>query len=224
MKMSIVMVRPQHPENIGAVARVMANFGLKDLILVQGEMGDESYKLARHASRILDRAKKAKSLESLKHDLVVGTTARRADQYNLRRSYLTPEEFAKIMGNRKGSLAIVLGPEDDGLNREELEQCDMIVSIPSDSIYPALNVSHAAAVILYELTKKNLTDNERLAKKEELRVLYKESDKFIESLDVRRKHVFKLLMRRIFGRGLTSREARGIIGLLKKVSRAAGKK
>ena len=81
-----------------------------------------------------------------------------------------------------------------------------------------MNVSHAAAVILYELTKMNLTDNERLVKKEKLRVLYKESDRFVEALDVRREHIFKLLMRRIFGRGLTSREASGVIGLLKKAS------
>ena len=223
MKPSVAMVRPKHPENIGAVARVMANFGVEELILVQGGVGAESYKLARKADRILDNAKNIESLEYLKHDLIVGTTARRADQYNIRRSYLTPKEFAKIVGDKKGKMAIVLGPEDDGLSREELEQCDVIVSIPSDSGYPTLNISHAAAVILYELSKGKFEEGERAAKREELDVLYNESDKFIEALDVRRKHVFKLLLRRVFGRGLTSREAHGVIGLLKKARRMVSK-
>ena len=34
--MKIILVEPQHPGNVGAVARVMANFGIDDLALVNG--------------------------------------------------------------------------------------------------------------------------------------------------------------------------------------------
>lgn len=40
MSLRFILVRPRNPDNIGAAARAMANFGLKDLVLVNAFESD----------------------------------------------------------------------------------------------------------------------------------------------------------------------------------------
>ena len=64
---SIILVRPQLPENIGMVARTMNNFGLKDLILVSPRdnwLNTKSINAAKKADNIIKNIKVYNNLES----------------------------------------------------------------------------------------------------------------------------------------------------------------
>jgi TrmH family RNA methyltransferase len=154
-RISIVLVEPKVAGNIGAVARAMLNFDLDDLVLVRPcERGQESFKRAMHADKVLDMAKVFSGLdEALKGcDYIVGTSdeTTQLDRKHLRKA-VTPRELVEHLKKVPGKVAIMFGREDFGLFNSELEKCDMFVSIPNSEKYPTMNLSHAVAVILYEL-------------------------------------------------------------------------
>jgi TrmH family RNA methyltransferase len=216
MNVEVVMVRPIHPGNIGSMCRVMKNFGLNNLTLIKTEPNLESRKMAMHAKDILNNCKKLSDFRKIKADLLVGTTAVKVNEYNLRRNHITPEKLAELVSKRKGKVAILFGPEDSGLSNKDLNSCDLVVSISSNPGYPTLNITHAAAILFYEIFRKNKNESEDVVPREELDVLYETSDKWVKLLGIRRRHQFELLLRRIWGRGLTKRQVHGVIGLLKK--------
>ena len=81
----VILVEPQLGENIGAVARAMANFGLSRLRLVrprQAWPNDKARMMAAGADRILDGAQLYDTLEGAIADctFVLATTARAHDQ------------------------------------------------------------------------------------------------------------------------------------------------
>ena len=154
-RISIVLVEPKVAGNIGAVARVMLNFDMDDLVLVRPcERGDTDFKRAMHADKVLKMAKVHDDLASaLKGcDYVVGTSdsATQHDRKHLRKA-VTPRDLVDHLENIPGKVAILFGREDYGLYNRELELCDMFVTIPNSERYPTMNLSHSVAVILYEL-------------------------------------------------------------------------
>lgn len=64
-----------------------------------------------------------------------------------------PEEFSRIAKPVAGTVALVLGRESRGLENEELQRCDLIISIPACRTYRTLNIASAAAILFYELWK-----------------------------------------------------------------------
>lgn len=159
MEVRVVMVEPEKEGNVGGVARVMKNFGAKQLYLVKPKvtLGAEARAYAAHAVDILEGAKIASSLKEALEGatVVVGSTAKVAKgPSNLRRITVFPAELARLLSRfKEGVVAILLGRESIGLLNEELEVCDAVVTIPASPEYPVLNVVSAAAVILYELYK-----------------------------------------------------------------------
>jgi len=152
----IVFVHPQTEGNVGAVARAMMNFGLKELHLVapECEIGLEARRRAMHADKILANAKVHKNLEkALKGaDMVVGTSGvKTSNEKKYPRITLTPRQFAEKVERFDGCVALLFGQEDFGLDSKTVERCDMLVSIPTSGEYPIMNVSHAASVLFYEL-------------------------------------------------------------------------
>jgi TrmH family RNA methyltransferase len=91
-------------------------------------------------------------LEINRIDFAVGTTGTAGGSYNVPRIAVTPENLAQSL-NVEGDVALVFGREGDGLTNHELELCDVVVSIPTHDSYPILNITHAAAIIFYELFK-----------------------------------------------------------------------
>ena len=119
---SIILVRPQLPENIGMVARVMHNFGLKELIIVSPRdnwLNSKSINAAKKAERIINNIKVYNDLESAlsNFSFVVATTNRL--RY-LEKNSTNDFKFIKrkIISNKKS--AILFGPENSGLSNEDL--------------------------------------------------------------------------------------------------------
>ena len=151
----VVLVRPEHEGNIGAVARSMANFDLAELYMVSPvPIGDEARKRAKHGNFILDSSKTVETLDDALEgcDTTVGTTGiRNTGEGRFLRVCDTPHEFAQRVLTSKRKYALLFGPEGLGLSNDELHLCDLIVSIPTSDRYPVLNLSHAATVLFYEL-------------------------------------------------------------------------
>ena len=158
MKFRVVLVEPEHEGNVGSIARLMKNFDLSKLWLVNPkvEIGNGAYSLAVHAGEVLEEASIVEDLEDALEGAqwVVGTTSIVSKKPgNLRRTAITLEELAEQTMNRKEEVALLFGREGSGLSNQELDRCDVVVSIPSSSMYRALNVASAAAIVFYELRK-----------------------------------------------------------------------
>lgn len=151
--LSIVIVEPQGALNVGAIARVMKNMGLSQLVLVNPQCdwcGETAQRMAVHAKDVLSQAKVVDSLAiALAHcQRVIATTAR---ERTLQSPLETPRQALPWLLAPNVSSALVFGREDKGLSNEELNYAHRFVKIPVDPGYPSLNLSQAVAVCAYEL-------------------------------------------------------------------------
>ena len=156
MNLRVVLVEPEHECNVGSIARLMKNFGLSKLWLVNPKMvlGKEAYTLAMHAGDVLTTASIVDALEDAVAGAqwVIGTTSIVAKKPgSLHRNAITLEVLAELTRTRRGELALLFGREGSGLSNQELDRCDLIVTISSSATYRALNVASAAAIVFYEL-------------------------------------------------------------------------
>jgi TrmH family RNA methyltransferase len=165
-RICVVLVRARNPNNIGAVARAMHDFGFHDLRLVTEYLVPlADARSAVDASAILESARSYTSVAEAVADctLVAGTTAvgnRRQEQ----RLFTLAEAGDELRaGSGKGTerVAILFGSEKTGLSREELSHCHWILTIPMH-VYPgerhaSMNLGQAAAVSLYELVRSGDT-------------------------------------------------------------------
>jgi TrmH family RNA methyltransferase len=147
----VVLVRPRSAGNLGAVARVMKNFGLGRLTLVDSRIRNltEAWRMAVHADDVLKSAASAPTLEEAlsRSTWVVGTTMRPLP--NLR--VLTPRELAEEAAARGGA-TLLFGDEESGLQNEELLRCHATSRIAASSEQPSLNLAQAVLVYAYELS------------------------------------------------------------------------
>jgi tRNA/rRNA methyltransferase len=154
----VVLVQPEKEGNIGAIARSMRNFGLRDLCIVSPKtsVGDEAYRYATEGKEILKKARIVDALSDALRgiDRVVGTTAIvSTSSRNILRLVIDPSQLASRVAGAKGSVALLFGRESTGLTNRELQECDVIVSIPGSEEYNVLNVATAASIVFYELYK-----------------------------------------------------------------------
>ena len=226
MSISVVCIGINNEGNLGAICRSMKNFDLKDLILInpQCKIDDEALKRAMHAKDVLKKAK-IKPLSYLKQfHTVIATTSKIGTDYNIPRSPITPEQLAKKVKISK-KIAIVFGTEDRGLTNKELTYADFIVTIPTSKKYPALNLSHAATIIFYELFKARATEHVSshivYASKTEKYQIMKNINQVLNKLKfatTSKKKTQKVIWKRILGKSfLTKREAYALIGFFKKL-------
>ena len=220
---SVILVEPETPGNIGAVARVMANFGFKELLLINPKcnyMSSEAIARSKHAKNILEKAKVIDFSFLKKFHTIVGTTSKLGSDYNLPRTPLTPEEIAKKITKIKNNVCILFGREGIGLTNKEIKRCDFITTIPT-SKYSALNLSHSVAVILYELSKHKTKHFFKLAAKSEKDRLLKLINTKLENIKFttpEKRETQKTLWKRIIGKAmLTKREIMGLFGFFKKI-------
>ncbi|WP_423793289.1 TrmJ/YjtD family RNA methyltransferase [Methanocaldococcus indicus] len=217
---SIILVNPKYPGNVGSIARVMKNFDFYDLRIVGNKEiieSDEAKMMSMHAKDILENAKFYNSFDDAIKDLdfVIATSGARGGDRNLKRVPITPKELAKKIYSTKGNIGIVFGREDDGLRNEEIDKCDLLVSIPTSPKYPIMNLSHAVAVILYELysykvENKFVDINIREASKEDKELLIRKFNEFIDKskLPEHKKELCKIIFKRLVNRAfITGKEA-----------------
>jgi TrmH family RNA methyltransferase len=154
-RITVVLVSPRNPLNIGAVARAMANFGFSHLTLVAPyEPHWREARSAIGAPDLLQNAKSTKCLAEAVKDctFVLGTgtlTHRKPEQPVISLPALPDLARRELAGG--GRIALVFGPEKRGLTRDDLSYCHRLVEIPTDLRQPSMNLGQAAAVCLYEL-------------------------------------------------------------------------
>jgi TrmH family RNA methyltransferase len=154
MSVNIVLVGTSHPGNIGSAARAMKNMGLDRLRLVAPERfpATEATVMAAGADAVLDRARVFPDVASAVADcgLVVGTTAR---SRHLPWRVVEPREAAREIAGASttGEVAVLFGAERMGLTNEDIERCQLLLTVPTGSNYGSLNVAMAVAIVAYEV-------------------------------------------------------------------------
>jgi tRNA/rRNA methyltransferase len=154
----VILVEPQLGENIGAAARVMANFGLSRLRLVKPRDGWPNIHARRSASgadRVLEESALYETVQAAIADctLVLATTARAHDQA---KPVLGPHEAALMLVSRAAAgenVAVLFGRERHGLENDEVALADRIVTFPVNPAFASLNLAQAVALIAYEWFK-----------------------------------------------------------------------
>jgi tRNA/rRNA methyltransferase len=151
---TIFLVEPQIPENIGSAARAMHNMGLSRLMLVRPKNCDLSRVLKTATGTSIDLIEEMGVCDDLAEALapfqyVAGTTARTG---SLRPALADPRNFAEalIPVSQANEVAILFGPEDRGLTNEQLRLCHTIVTIPTAQ-FSSLNLAQAVMIVCYEL-------------------------------------------------------------------------
>lgn len=228
--LSIILMEPEISGNIGAIARAMKNFSFTNLILIEpkcSHLNTEAKSRAKHAINILKKAKVEKKSALKNFDYLIGTTSALGTDYNIPRSPINPENLAELLTAAKGKIGIVFGRESTGLRNKEILMCDFIVTIPTSKKYPAMNISHSAAIILYEIHKnssaKKIDSHFIFATKKEKEIIMRYLDKILSKLEFQtpqKKETQKKIWKRLIGKSfLTKREAFALIGFLRKIGK-----
>lgn len=172
----VVLVSPKYAGNVGACARLLANFGVSAWTLVGPRCRLKSVESEQWATgpskQLLETVTEAATLREAAGDykIVVGFTRRlgatRAPSVELQELHCLPRE----------SLALVFGSEDNGLNEDDLNLCTHICTIPTDPHWPSLNLSHAVAIALSRMmtapqSNAVVEDEERITMEEMERLM-----------------------------------------------------
>ena len=157
----VVLVEPAGPINVGSVARLCANFEVRELRLVSpvcDPLDPEACRMAVHGLELLRTARRCSSLlEAVADCRRVVASCGRLDHGSI--PLHAPEEaLGWLLGGREDRsddqpVAVVFGREDRGLSNDELRLCQRVLTLHSAGSYPSLNLSHAVAVVLHDLAR-----------------------------------------------------------------------
>lgn len=154
---SVTLVEPEYPINVGYVARLLKNFGISRLYLVDPRVDLRVAGVyASHGADLIQKARRTDFGRLRKsHDILVATTAIRAvKRANVVRMVTPLEEVTKYVKDAD-SASLVFGRDTTGLTNEELAMCDIVTTIDTGTHYRTLNVSHAVAIILHLLSAEH---------------------------------------------------------------------
>ncbi len=223
----VVLVEPKNEGNVGAVARAMRNFDVEDLVLVNPcPISDEARKRAMHGADILEAARRVKTFEAAVKgaDLVVGTSGIDTEsEKRFARIAVSPRDLAARLAPMDGPVALLFGREDFGLLDEELQICDLLVTIPASKAYPILNLAHAATIVLYELfAAKAPKRPRREASGLEKERLHEALAELMDATDYPAHKLArtKVMFRRLMGRAVPSKwEFHALMGVLQRATK-----
>jgi len=221
-EVDFVLVQPLYEGNVGFAARAIKNFGFSRLVLVDPcPLGDDAIARAGHAKDMLESASRLTLDEVFSgSDLVIATTGEVSKSIcnPMRMPYYSPREIRSLVEPHRGKVSLLFGRENWGLNNREIRRSDVICTIPTSPEYPILNLSHAVAILAYELA--DLPRGEYLlAGRTQMEHLYQHIDQYLTLIDHPdfKRNGTMLMMRRIFGRAnLTAREASTLHGLMRR--------
>ncbi len=145
----VVLDQVTDPHNAGAILRSAEAFGALGIVTTDRHTPEETGTLAKAASGALERiplvrvTNLARALRELKDN----------DFWILGLSERGTVDLGQTAARPGGKIAIVLGAEGEGLRRLTEEHCDVLVRLAMQGAMPSLNVSNAAAIVLYELSR-----------------------------------------------------------------------
>jgi TrmH family RNA methyltransferase len=221
---TVILVGPQHPGNVGAAARVAANFGVGELRIVAPEcdpFAKEAFDRAIHARPLLESAPTFPDLRSALEgvSLSVGTTARSTQAENrFQRKPLDVRDLMAGLAGWEGRLAWVFGREDAGLTGAEVDLLDQLVTIPTAG-YTSLNLSHAVGVCCYESFRLGAASRtvERRLEPGAMQALHDAWDALVDETESRewRKRTASGVWRKVVGRSAPDTyEVHNLMGIL----------
>lgn len=215
----VILVQPEGEYNVGFVARLCKNFGVKELYIVNPVC--DVTKGREFAVRGIDVLNESRVVQTLDEaitdlDLKIATSSIADIPGDFLRKSVKPWEITKLILNKR--VGLIFGRESVGLTREEISKCDLLLHIPTNTEYPVLNLSHAVGIVLYEINRNAIQNSAKISD-EALRLL----DKYIrEVVDTIKKNpqderIYYSLKRTIL-RGIGDEEdARTIIRFLRKI-------
>lgn len=215
----IVLVEPQHPGNIGAVARAMKTMGLRSLYLVRPTAEFPSYEAERRAAGSLDVLAGAVVIDDLDRAtgdcrLVVGATARSRTQSHPVLDARACGEQLVAEASVGAPVAVLFGPERTGLSNDDLNRCICELRIPTSPEFSSLNLAAAVQLLCYEIHLASLAASQRsqapileatdrYPSQREMEFFFQHLERALDgrgfTADARREVTFAKL-RRIFGR------------------------
>ena len=208
----------------------MKNFGYKKLYFVKPDFDRvEAVKYSTHGKDVLAAAKTV-TMEQLrkKFDVLIGTTAIRAtSRLNVVRESVGAEQMARIINDGDGrDFCIVLGREASGLNNQELAMCDLVTLIDTKTKYRTMNIAHALAVLLYEISRlkpalpdKKTKKNMEPASQQDVDLLLKYLDRVADTgnYDLHKKPLLEAAVKRLLAKGApTEKDAMLLVSLFRK--------
>lgn len=222
----VVLVEPREGGNVGAVARVMKNFGLDDLWIV-GEvppLQPVATWWASGADDLIESARRVESLELALADCVVTVATSSARG----RVFAEPVTPARVRGEVEAlaphqTLAIVFGREDRGLTAEETALCQLTAVIPTSAAFPTMNLAQSVTVFAYEcfgrreheVSPRDLAPNEMLERIHDRAAALLLETGFLHENNPARIYAE---LRRVIGRAsLDRREAEIVLGVIKQI-------
>jgi len=226
----VVLHRPIYGGNVGSVCRAMKNMGLSELVISAPREGmdwPEARKMALHAVEVLDQRREVSTLAEAVEDcgLVAGTTAREG----LYRAHCrSPREWAPhlVQSAQSSRVALLFGPETDGLSNDELAFCTQIIRIPTAGEYTSLNLAQAVLICAYELflaagvyeKPVELSPEAPAYMREKMFDLWREALLSVGFMKGDKADHMMLGIRRILSRGtLTEKDVRILIGMARQV-------
>lgn len=230
MTIYTVFVEPKTSGNIGFLARCMKNFNLKKMVLINPcELKNDAYYQAMHARELVQDALIYDTIDEFIKDKqitqTIATTGTPGGSYNLPRIPITATQMGEKINTQNGNIALLFGREGDGLDNEELEKCDVLVTIPTSDEYPIMNITHAACIIFYEIFKNNNKqypiEDMDIANYEDKKVLDESIDNIINKLEYppHKRRQAKIVLKRIIGRSfITGRELKNMRGILNRMN------
>lgn len=160
-RISVVLVSPRNPLNIGAAARAMSNFGFADLRLVNPyDVAFREAKSAVKSEYILEQARVFESVAEAVGDctLVIGGTS--VGHRDLHLPLYRLEAAGQIV-RESGNAAILFGSEKFGLSNEDMSHCHWLYRIPAREEHGSMNLGQAVAITLYELIRDAKAETQR---------------------------------------------------------------
>lgn len=165
MQPAVILANPQMGENIGAAARVMANFGLHDLRLVAPRDGWPNPKAQAMSAGAIKETGPVRVFANVGEaiadcSLVFAVSARMRD---MEKDVFGPDEGCMILQehqNSGGKSGLLFGAESSGLNNQDVALCDGLMTYPVEKSFSSLNLAQAVAVFAYEWRASSVNTTE----------------------------------------------------------------
>ncbi len=186
--LKVVLVRPHFAGNLGAVARVMCNFGASRLTLVTpfaDPLSEEARRLATHGAHLLESATIVETLDEAVADcgVVFGTSSNVEGLFREQHHGRPDEMLASLVEPMAGGpCALVFGPEPHGLSNADVARCHGLIRVPTVHDCPSLNLAQSVAICLYELRQQTLRAEGRVGQSPNKIAPFADQERMFESL------------------------------------------